>query len=265
MPKNVGDVLCSRDKLWRKSSLRLILVLSFISALGLAFSVSAILSGVQPYMVVAGVVSAVFLSLGWVCGVWILGDRPKGDRTVSLANGVRNFRMSRISRLARGGVWSSYSIAMAAAFFNVPSQTYGMEELGGPLLAILCLVAVFAACCACFCVLRYAGPFAIEVDGNGICFNLGYGYSGSVPWGDVDKLELSGKGYYLMLVELRPGASLINTSNRTLYRVWPGVLSDASPFSEGVFRFECGGWDGDVMAAVADGLNRYRGSVEVAS
>ena len=104
-----------------------------------------------------------------------------------------------------------------------------------------------------FSPLRYIGRFRIDIENDGIRMELGRAYSGYVRWADVESVEPAGRGRYPIYLVLKPGVRVENTSQWSpLYRLWAGVVTEASPFHDGYVRLECGGWTGDRSALLEE-------------
>ena len=104
-----------------------------------------------------------------------------------------------------------------------------------------------------FSPLRYIGRFRIDIESDGIRMELGRAYSGYVRWADIESVEPAARGRYALDLVLKPGARVENTSQWSpLYRLWAGVVTEASPFHDGYVRLECGGWTGDRSALLEE-------------
>jgi hypothetical protein len=104
-----------------------------------------------------------------------------------------------------------------------------------------------------FSPLRYVGRFRIDIDGDGMRMELGRAYSGYVRWSDVSAIEPSDRGRYPLDLVLEPGVRVENTSPwSSLYRLGPGIITEASPFQDGYVRLECGGWTSETSALLEE-------------
>ncbi|MCC8927457.1 hypothetical protein [Rhodococcus sp. I2R] len=104
-----------------------------------------------------------------------------------------------------------------------------------------------------FSPLRYIGRFRIDIESDGIRMELGRAYSGYVRWTDIESVEPAARGRYALDLVLKPGVRIENTSQWSpLYRLWAGVVTEASPFQGGYVRLEGGGWTGDRSALLEE-------------
>ncbi|MCD2109446.1 hypothetical protein ACIQYW_24535 [Rhodococcus erythropolis] len=224
----------------------------------LAFIVSVVVFAISAIVMYEASSNAVFglgafaAACGAVCCISLVtfvALPPKPATNSEEIGQGRTFTMTAATRWA-SALWLWSALVSCALSFVGVGLNYATKSGGSSFNSNWWLVlGALSIGASILSPLRYVGRFRIDIDGDGMRMELGRAYSGYLRWSDIDKIETSARGRYALDLVLKPGVRVENTSHgSSLYRVGPGIITEASPFQDGYLRLECGGWTGETSA-----------------
>lgn len=224
----------------------------------LAFIVSVVVFAISSIVMYEASSNAVFglgvlaAACGAVCCISLVtfvALPPKPARNSREIGQGRTFTMNASTRWASAlWLWSalvSCALSFVGVGLNYASRS-GVSSFNSNWWLVLGALSFGASILS---PLRYVGRFRIDIDGDGMRMKLGRAYSGYLRWSDIDTIEIPARGRYALDLVLKPGVHVVNTSHgSSLYRIGPGIITEASPFQDHYVRLECDGWTGKTSA-----------------